>query len=175
MMTQIRNHRPDLRPELADYAIWLDGSGRPLPDLLDAGGENGCDCRGRYDLVALNHYALRSIDSLLVKRRRGDVVVAEKVPVSQRYFRQRNLGGSREVALAARAGMIEAALEVLLADRALAALHAECVRRHQEIIAELHRDPGAMEARAWMEAIAAEQEAKAAAAAGEDTETDAEG
>ena len=62
-------HRP--RGHQGDSPNWVNGSGAPMPErYLDSGWRSGADCWG-YDLVSLNHYAIRSCESFLVKRDRG--------------------------------------------------------------------------------------------------------
>lgn len=67
-------HRPKgLSPGRAGSLVWVDGSGRPFPERLwQSGWRMTLDTWG-YDLVAVNHYAVRSAESFLVKRDRGRV------------------------------------------------------------------------------------------------------
>ncbi|MCA0273640.1 MAG: FkbM family methyltransferase [Proteobacteria bacterium] len=87
-VVKLRNHRPDI-DNATIPPIWIDGSGRPIASLAADGSENGLDCRRTYDLVTLDHFALRSLDSYLAKMHRGDVVKAGR-SVSQKYWRLRN-------------------------------------------------------------------------------------
>ncbi len=139
---KVRNHRPDLAAE----ALWLDGSGQPMHELATANSENGVDSRGRRNLVSLEHFALRSLDSYLVKMHRGDVVVDGK-QVSMRYWRQRNRSEHRDHDLnrgIAKARQIHARFE---ADRTLMALHDSACAAHEARIAELLNDPAYLERR----------------------------
>ena len=62
-------HRP--HEPIGNMPKWTNGSGEQLPDrYLQGGWRSGIDCWG-YDLVTLNHYAIRSCESFLVKRDRG--------------------------------------------------------------------------------------------------------
>lgn len=67
-------HRPKaLNPEMTASLHWVDGTGRPLPRQLWRGGwRMTTQCWG-YDLVGINHYAVRSAASFLIKRERGRV------------------------------------------------------------------------------------------------------
>ena len=141
-IAQVRNHRPDLKCD----GVWLDGSGQRMADLADGPKENGVDCRGRRNLVSLEHFALRSLDSYLVKMDRGDVVVAGK-QVSLRYWRQRNRNEHHDHDLTAgiaRARRIHTRFE---ADAPLMALHDACCAAHEARIAELLQDPAYIERR----------------------------
>ncbi len=143
-----RNHRPDL----AKAAVWLDGSGQPMHELALSKLENGVDSRGRRNLVSLEHYPLRSLDSYLVKMHRGDVVVEGK-QVSIRYWRQRNRSEHRDHDLTrgiARARKIHARFE---ADAALMALHEACCAAHEARISELLNDPVYLERRSAILAL----------------------
>lgn len=67
-------HRPKgLKPDLWDQIHWLNGSGRRMPvGMLRNGWRSTAETYG-YDWVSLNHYAVRSAESFLVKRDRGRV------------------------------------------------------------------------------------------------------
>ena len=67
-------HRPrGMRPQAVEAINWVNGSGQPLPpDMWQSAWRVGTGSWG-YDLVSLNHYAVRSAESFLVKRDRGRV------------------------------------------------------------------------------------------------------
>jgi FkbM family methyltransferase len=152
----IRNHRPDLTDPKGASTVWIDGSGQPLADLARDPTENGADCRGRRDLVTLDHFPLRSLDSFLVKRARGDVVVAGKSP-SHTYWRRRNQNTSTENDLALGIARARAWHRRYEADSDLMALHRSCVAAHAAKIAELADDPEAQALRRRLLEISAEQ------------------
>ena len=67
-------HRPrGLVPTTRDDLSWVDGSGRPMPVTLWQSGWRMTEACWGYDLVTLNHYAVRSAKGFLVKRDRGRV------------------------------------------------------------------------------------------------------
>jgi len=71
--TRIGVHRPANPGEDAQDITWLDGSGRPvLEKFINDGWRFGTHSHG-YDMVSLNHYAVRSAESFVVKRDRGRV------------------------------------------------------------------------------------------------------
>lgn len=146
---QLRNHRPDMRGD-AGPILWLDGSGRVVTHFMQDRQENGHDCRHSYDLVRLEHFALRSLDSYLAKMYRGDVVVADKM-VSQRYWRTRNsqedLSNGYEVQLKRAKAWAKKHLEK---DKALMALHQDACKAHAARISQLLCDPVFIERRAWV-------------------------
>lgn len=145
---RLRNHRPDMYADRGGLR-WLDGSGRDQPTLPADRSENGLDCRGTYDLVRLEHFALRSLDSYLAKMFRGDVVVAGK-QVSRTYWRTRNRNdettGDYARTLAAAKAVHAARYAV---DDELMTLHDACCDAHAARIGELVRDPVFKERRDW--------------------------
>ena len=145
---KVRNHRPDVRHDLG-AVLWRDGSGRLRPDLAEAPTENGWDCRGAYDLVSLDHFPLRALDSFLVKMHRGDVVVTDK-QVSRRYWRVRNHSQNFTSDLARGRTRMESELETLLSDPETRRLHDACVAAHQARIAALSTEPEYQERKAWI-------------------------
>ncbi|OEU71628.1 MAG: hypothetical protein BA874_10725 [Desulfuromonadales bacterium C00003068] len=145
----IRNHRPDIFIDKGPVT-WLDGSGRPLDSLLYDAAANGIDCRGTYDLVALNHYPLRSLGSYLVKMFRGDVVVNDK-QVSQRYWRTRNKHDTFTVTF--QENQIAKALsyyEKLISDAKLLALHKKSCVNHEDRIKKLLKIPDFITRKEWI-------------------------
>jgi FkbM family methyltransferase len=145
---RMRNHRPDM-VDAGSPVIWLDGSGRPHPTLPADRSENGHDCRGTYDLVSLDHFPLRALDSYLVKMFRGDVVVQGK-QVSQRYWRTRNLNEA-DSSTFPRADAAARAFhrDHLEADTALMALHTAACDAHIARIAALRDEPVFAARREW--------------------------
>ena len=97
--------------------------------------------RARYDVAQVNHYALRSAESFLVKRDRGRVNhVGEDIGLD--YWRRFDLA---EVECHAIRRYDAAAADwraLMMADAALAELHARAVTWHRARIAALRADPG---------------------------------
>jgi FkbM family methyltransferase len=146
-IAQVRNHRPDIADGVAP--VWLDGSGRETADLHADPARNGLDCRGRYGLASLDHFALRSLESYLVKMFRGDVVVAGK-QVSQRYWRLRDRDEARTSDLAPGIARARAVHDRLAADAALMALHDACCAAHADRIRTLRDLPDFAARREWI-------------------------
>ena len=147
---QIRNHRPHFLDE-AKPVLWLDGSGRYRTSLQEDPSANGHDVRGTYDLVALEHYPLRSLNSYFMKMVRGDAVKADKM-VSRRYWRYRNRHAEWTSSYAP--GMKTAAREYHRAryetDAELMALHDAACDHHERRIAEILEWPEIRERRDWI-------------------------
>jgi len=156
----IRNHRPDMKP---GDVTWLDGSGRALTSLHADDTENGIDVRGTYELVSLDHYALRSIGSYLVKMARGDVVVEGK-SVSRRYWRQRDRNSDLTSTFERQWPAFKALHDELSDDVELARLHKQSCDWHSARIKELMQISDFKDRRDWIvNNIWAEKRAKEAA------------
>lgn len=145
---KVRNHRPDVRHDLG-AVLWRDGSARLRHDLAEDPTANGWDCRGSYDLVSLDHFPLRALDSFLVKMHRGDVVVMDK-KVSRRYWRVRNHSQHDSSDLTQGRARMQSELDTLLSDPETRRLHDACIAAHQARIATLSREPEYQERKAWI-------------------------
>lgn len=130
-------HRPKgLKPDLWDQIKWVNGSGRPMPrKLLRNGWRSTTDSYG-YDLVTLNHYAVRSAESFLVKRDRGRVNHVDRDQGLSYWFRMNN-NWEEDRSITTRRALLEAEYTRLMSDPEIAAAHAHCVRSHQAKIRNL--------------------------------------
>ena len=135
-------HRPFMRKRLAAdrRPLWTDGSGRTVQHkFLVAANPRRIrkfPARGARDLATLNHYALRSLDSYLVKNDRGDVN-RENRAFDDSYWRERNDPAWEDRSIARYLPALQAALAGLKADAQIGALHDEAVRRHRARCAHL--------------------------------------
>lgn len=129
---------PDRRP------VWTDGSGRRVPEKFLL-AENKRRIRkfpaqGARDFATLNHYALRSLESYLVKNDRGDVN-RENRSFDTGYWCDRNDDSHHDDTILRHLPRLEAEM-LRLADLAgVGALHDLCVARHRETLARLMADP----------------------------------
>lgn len=132
-------HRP-VKPRGQEAPLWLDGSGRPMPeDFRQKGWRMDKRCWG-YGLVQLNHYAVRSAESFLVKRARGRVNHTRRDQgLDYWWVMNRNEAEDRSI-LRLRAA-VKAELRALKADPEVRRLHQECLRAHRRKIRALREDP----------------------------------
>jgi hypothetical protein len=145
---KLRNHRPDMRDDLGPI-LWLDGSGRVTGHFLSDRNENGHDCRRSFDLVRLEHFPLRSLDSYLAKMYRGDVVITGK-QVSRTYWRVRNKNSEISTGYDVQLKRAKAWFKKHLdKDKPLMALHDAACAAHAAKIAELVADPVFKDRRDW--------------------------
>ena len=140
---QLGVHRPKQRPEeKAGLPRFVDGSAQPLPEWFARTQERlslfGCS-NGRA-LVEMNHYAVRSAASFLIKRERGLPNRSHK-PVDLAYWVERNFNMVEDRSIEAMRPATEAALDALLQIDGLGELHNRAVKWHRDRFAYLVREP----------------------------------
>ncbi len=130
-------HRPFFKGNLAKHRrpVWTDGSGRAVPHkFLVAANPRRIrkfPAAGARELATLNHYALRSLDSYLVKNDRGDVN-RENRNFDDTYWRERNDPAWEDTSIQRYVPALCAALSELKSDPEIGALHDEAVKRHKD-------------------------------------------
>jgi len=130
-------HRPKgLNPQLWEEINWVNGSGAPLPrEMYRNGWRSTIETYG-YDLVQLNHYAVRSAESFLVKRDRGRVNHVDRDQGLAYWFRMNN-NFEEDRSIERMLPKMRAELDVLLSDPDIAAAHAHSIACHRAKIDEL--------------------------------------
>jgi len=129
-------HRPFFKAKLPAKRrpVWTDGYGRAVPHrFLVAANPRRIrkfPAQGAREFATLNHYALRSLDSYLVKNDRGDVN-REHRAFDDTYWRERNDPAFEDRSILRYAPALKAALAEFKSDPEIAGLHAECVARHK--------------------------------------------
>jgi predicted ester cyclase len=130
-------HRPKgLKPELWDQVNWLNGSGRPMPRELFRNGWRSSLSTYGYDWVQLNHYAVRSAESFLVKRDRGRVNHVDRDQGLNYWFRM-NFNALQDRSIQRMIPAARAEFDRLMADPDIAAAHHAAVAAHRAKIADL--------------------------------------
>jgi len=130
-------HRP--RGFLGDKALWVNGSGKPMPDrIFKTGWRSQMDTWG-YDLVTLNHYAVRSTESFLVKRHRGRVNHVARDQGAPYWFRMNN-NDEQDLSIQRHVHGVNTALAEYMRDPEIAAAHGETVAAHRARISALKTD-----------------------------------
>ncbi len=130
-------HRPKgLKPDLWDQVRWLNGSGRAMPkEMFRNGWRSTLETYG-YNWVQLNHYAVRSAESFLVKRDRGRVNHVDRDQGLNYWFRM-NHNAEEDLSIRRMIPALRAEVDRLMADPEIAAAHAHAVACHRDKIAEL--------------------------------------
>ncbi len=134
-------HRPKgLRPDLWGQVHWLNGSGKPQPrEMFRNGWRSTLETYG-YDWVSLNHYAVRSAESFLVKRDRGRVNHVDRDQGLNYWFRM-NHNVDQDTSIQRMIPALQAEYDRLLADPEIKAAHARCVANHRARITALRANP----------------------------------
>lgn len=134
-------HRPKgLRPDLWGEVRWLNGSGRPMPERMYRNGWRSSLETYGYDWVQLNHYAVRSAESFLVKRDRGRVNHVDRDQGLNYWFRMNHNAGE-DLSIRRMLPAARAEFDRMMADPAIRAAHEASLAAHREKIAELRARP----------------------------------
>ena len=130
-------HRPFFKENLKSEQRpkWSDGSGRDVPHkFLVAANPRRIrkfPAKGARDFATLNHYALRSLESYLVKNDRGDVN-RENRAFDDTYWRERNDPAWRDDSILRYLPDLEAEMAKLKKLKGINALHNKAVKLHKE-------------------------------------------
>ena len=132
-------HRPKgLKPQLVGHVNWVNGSGKPMPQTEYRNAWRSTAETYGYDLVTLNHYALRSAESFLVKRDRGRVNHVDRDQGLNYWFRM-NFNAEEDRTIHRMLPRLRAEYDRLLDDPEIAAQHRACVAAHREKIDALRQ------------------------------------
>lgn len=130
-------HRPKgLNPQLVDEINWVNGSGQPLPPQMYRNAWRSTVTTYGYDLVQLNHYAVRSAESFLVKRDRGRVNHVDRDQGLAYWFRMNN-NAEQDLSIQRMLPKLRKEMDRLLNDPEIAAAHQHAVAMHRQKIEEL--------------------------------------
>lgn len=134
-------HRPNkLDPTKRNQVRWVNGSGEDVTaEVADKGWRSSRTSIG-YDLLQLNHYALRSADSFLVKRQRGRALHVDR-SIGLNYWIRMDWSDQRDVSIKRNIPRVRAEYERLLQDDSLRRLHESGLEWHRAKARELHGMP----------------------------------
>ena len=138
---KISCHRPNKLAEgFEDRVKWVNGSGADMTrEALRNGWRNSKKTIG-YDLVQLNHYALRSAESFLIKRQRGRALHVDR-SIGLNYWIRMDWGGARDLTIKRNLPRLRDEIARLLADPELRRLHEAGFAWHKAKAEELHGTP----------------------------------
>lgn len=140
---RIGAHRPFVAEEALETIRWVNGSGHQVPDHFkwaEKGKRLRLPSATAHDLVTLNHYALRSLDSFLVKRARGDVNSPFRL-FDDSYWSARNETAVKDQRISRIADRAREELDRLKSDTTLRHLHNTSVDRHRKMAEALRSQP----------------------------------
>lgn len=127
-------HRPKgLKPQLYEDIRWVNGSGSAMPQSIYRNGWRSTMSTYGYALVTLNHYAVRSAESFLVKRDRGRVNHVDRDQGLSYWFRMNN-NAETDLSIKRMLPAMRAELDKMMADPEIAAAHDYSVHKHREKI-----------------------------------------
>ncbi|MCQ0090960.1 glycosyltransferase family 2 protein [Roseovarius sp. M141] len=136
---KLRIHRPAFHLDRGDVA-WVDGGGKPMPDDYLGQGWKAYDGFA-HDYARLHHYAVRSVDSFLVKRDRGRTNhVGDDQGIT--YWSNMNYNSEVDTSIHARLPGLRREMDRLLQDPELARLHQGAVDWHRGKIEDLRQREG---------------------------------
>ncbi len=134
-------HRPNkLIEDKAGEVTWFNGSAQRMTDSYKERGWRSDMRTIGYDVIQLNHYALRSAESFLIKRQRGRALHVDRT-IGLNYWIRMDWSDHRDVTIQRNLPRLRAEMDRLLADPKLRKLHDKAVDWHRAKAAELHADP----------------------------------
>lgn len=139
--SKISCHRPNkLQDEFRDRVKWVNGSGQ---DMTRHAADNGWRSSRRtvgYDLLQLNHYALRSAESYLIKRQRGRALHVDR-SIGINYWIRMDWSDNRDITIKRNLPRLRAEYDRLLSDPVLRDWHDRGFAWHRAKARELHGMP----------------------------------
>ncbi|APZ54494.1 glycosyltransferase family 2 protein [Salipiger abyssi] len=134
-------HRPNkLLQGFDDKVKWVNGSGADMTgEALRNGWRSSRKSIG-YDLVQLNHYALRSAESFLIKRQRGRALHVDR-SIGLNYWVRMDWTGARDLTIKRNIPRVRAEYDRLLADPELRKWHDHGLDWHRAKADALHATP----------------------------------
>ncbi|PYG27570.1 glycosyltransferase family 2 protein [Pelagimonas varians] len=138
---KISCHRPNKLKKGAEHKVkWVNGSGTDMTrDALKNGWRNSKKTIG-YDLIQLNHYALRSAESYLIKRQRGRALHVDR-SIGLNYWIRMDWSMNRDVTIQRNLSRMQAEYNRLMTDPVLLVWHQKGVDWHHAKAVELHAMP----------------------------------
>lgn len=138
---KISCHRPNkLDPKMKSKVKWVNGSGQDMTsDAAENGWRNSKKTIG-YDLIQLNHYALRSAESFLIKRQRGRALHVDR-SIGINYWIRMDWSDFKDVTIQRNLPRVRAEYDRLMEDKELRSWHGKGVEWHLEKAKELHGMP----------------------------------
>ncbi len=136
--SKISCHRPNkLDEKFSDVVKWVNGSGQDITkETAERGWRNSKTTIG-YDLVQLNHYALRSAESFLIKRQRGRALHVDR-SIGLNYWIRMDWSDFKDLTITRNIPRARAEYDRLLADDELRGWHQKGLNWHRAKVEELH-------------------------------------
>lgn len=134
-------HRPNkLDDAKADQVKWVNGSGQDMTQEALKNGWRSSKKTIGYDLIQLNHYALRSAESFLVKRQRGRALHVDR-SIGLNYWIRMDWNDHKDLTIQRNIPRLQAEYDRLMQDDTLRDLHQAGLAWHRAKADELHAMP----------------------------------
>ncbi|MDG1737504.1 MAG: glycosyltransferase family 2 protein [Paracoccaceae bacterium] len=135
---KISCHRPNKLDEgFREQVKWINGSGRDMTrEAADKGWRSSTKSIG-YDQIQLNHYALRSAESYLVKRQRGRALHVDR-SIGINYWIRMDWSDNKDVSIKRNMPRLQEEFDRLITDSELQKWHSFGREWHRNKAAELH-------------------------------------
>ncbi len=135
---KISCHRPNqVIEDKADEVKWVNGSGRDVTESYIKGGWRSSKKTIGYDLVQLNHYALRSAESFLIKRQRGRALHVDR-SIGLNYWIRMDWCDFKDITIKRNTSRTRQEYDLLMQDDKLRAIHQAGLDWHKAKVKDLH-------------------------------------
>lgn len=129
--TKLREHR-------RDDVKWVNGNGAMISGSISDNGWRSSVKSIGYDLIQLNHYALRSAESYLIKRQRGRALHVDR-SIGINYWLRMDFNSHQDITIQRNMDRTKAEVAALKQDAKLSALHNSGLKWHHAKAASLHK------------------------------------
>ncbi|MEX0369740.1 MAG: glycosyltransferase family 2 protein [Tateyamaria sp.] len=138
---KISCHRPNkLDPDFKSKVRWVNGSGKDMTKEVAENGWRSSKKSIGYDLLQLNHYALRSAESFLIKRQRGRALHVDR-SIGINYWIRMDWSDFRDITIKRNLPRLRAEYDHLMQDKTLRKWHEKGLQWHRAKADELHANP----------------------------------
>ena len=138
---KISCHRPNKLNEAFENKVkWVNGSGRDMTQDVAKNGWRNSKKNIGYDLLQLNHYALRSAESFLVKRQRGRALHVDR-SIGLNYWIRMDWSDFRDITIKRNVPRVREEYDRLMQDDILRSWHEKGLAWHKAKAKELHAMP----------------------------------
>ncbi len=138
---KISCHRPNkLSEEFEDKVKWVNGSGQDMTRDAAHNGWRSSKSNIGYDLLQLNHYALRSAESFLIKRQRGRALHVDR-SIGINYWIRMDWGDFRDITIQRNLPRLQTEYDRLMVDDILQQHHRNGLAWHRAQADALHKLP----------------------------------
>ena len=138
---KISCHRPNkLYEEFQNKVKWVNGSGKDMTKDVAENGWRSSKKNVGFDLLQLNHYALRSAESFLIKRQRGRALHVDR-SIGINYWIRMDWSDFRDITIKRNSPCLQLEYDRLMEDDVLRNWHESGYEWHRAKAAELHENP----------------------------------